>query len=58
MTGVPHNVIVYGVDEDSAEGALNHLLAGLQAFGFAGRVFVEDFSEDVGESATRYRRAK
>jgi hypothetical protein len=46
MTGVPHNVIVYGVDEDSAEGALNHLLDGLRAFGFAGRVSVEDFSED------------
>lgn len=48
MTGVPHNVIVYGVDEDSAEGALNHLLDGLRAFGFAGIVSVEDFSEDGG----------
>lgn len=47
MTGVPHNnVIVYGVDEDSAESALNHLLDGLRAFGFAGCVSVEDFSED------------
>lgn len=46
ITGVPHNVIVYGVDEDSADGALNHLLDGLRAFGFAGRVSVEDFSED------------
>lgn len=46
MTGVPHNVIVYGVDEDSAEGALNHLLDGLRAFGFTGTVSVEDFSED------------
>ena len=46
MTGVPHNVIVYGVDEDSAEGALSHLLGGLRSFGFTGTVSVEDLSED------------
>lgn len=42
MTGVPHNVIVTGSDRDSAEEALNHLVSGLRAFGFAGRVAVED----------------
>ncbi len=42
ITGVPYNVIATGGDEDSAEGALNHLLNGLRAFGFAGRVVVED----------------
>ncbi len=42
MTGVPHNVSVTGGDPSSAEGALNHLLDGLRAFGFAGRVAVED----------------
>ena len=42
MVGVPHNVSVTGSDEDSAEGALNQLLSGLEAFGFSGRVAVED----------------
>ncbi len=42
MTGVPHNVSVTGSDPDSADDALNHLLDGLRAFGFAGRVDVED----------------
>lgn len=42
MMGVPYNVIVTGSDRDSAEAALNHLLDGLRAFGFAGRVAVED----------------
>ncbi len=42
ITGVPYNVIVTGDNEDSAEGALNHLLDGLRAFGFRGRVSVED----------------
>jgi hypothetical protein len=42
MMGVPHNVSVTGSDRDSAEVALNHLLDGLQAFGFAGCVAVED----------------
>lgn len=42
LTGVPHNVIVTGGDEDSAEGALNQLLDGLKAFGFRGRVAVQD----------------
>ena len=40
--GVPHGVSVTGSDGDSAEGALRHLLRGLRAFGFAGRVAVED----------------
>jgi hypothetical protein len=38
MVGVPHGVS----DPDSAEGALNHLFDGLRAFGFQGRVAVED----------------
>lgn len=42
MMGVPHGVSVTGSDPNSAEGALNHLLDGLRAFGFAGRVAVED----------------
>lgn len=44
MTGVPRRVSVTGSDPESAEGALDHLLAGLRAFGFAGRVVVEDAS--------------
>ncbi len=42
IAGVPANVVVTGSDQDSAEGALNHLIAGLSAFGFSGRVAVED----------------
>lgn len=42
MTGVPENVAVVGSDPDSAEGALNHLAAGLRAFGFSGRIAIED----------------
>lgn len=42
MTGVPHGVSVTGSDPESAEEALDHLLDGLRAFGFAGRVAVED----------------
>lgn len=42
ITGVPYNVIVTGGDEDSAEGALSHLLSGLEAFGFRGSVAVEN----------------
>ena len=42
MKGVPHGVIITGSDPDSAEGALNQLLDGLRAFGFSGRVAVED----------------
>lgn len=42
LTGVPHGVSVTGSDRDSAEVALDHLLAGLRAFGFGGRVAVED----------------
>jgi hypothetical protein len=42
MKGVPYGVVVTGQDSDSAEGALNNLLDGLRAFGFVGRVVVED----------------
>ena len=42
MKGVPYGVVVTGQDPDSAEGALNNLLDGLRAFGFVGRVVVED----------------
>lgn len=42
MAGVPYSVIVTGSDRDSAGAALNNLLDGLQAFGFAGLVAVED----------------
>lgn len=42
MSGVPHGVSIAGSAPDSARGALNHLLGGLRAFGFAGRVAVED----------------
>ena len=41
-TGVPHGVSITGNDRDSSEGALHHLLDGLRAFGFDGRVAVED----------------
>src|SRR5215211_3615674 len=42
MKGVPHGVIITGSAPDSAEAALNRLLDGLKAFGFRGRVAVED----------------
>ena len=42
MQGVPFGVIITGSDSESAEGALNQLLSGLKAFGFVGRVAVED----------------
>ncbi len=42
MTGVPENVTVTGSDRDSAVDALNHLIAGLRAFGFTGRIAVDD----------------
>jgi hypothetical protein len=45
MKGVPYNVSITGSDPHSAEGALNHLLDGLRAFGFTGRVAVEDVTE-------------
>lgn len=48
MMGVPEGVVVTGTDGDSAEGALNHLMAGLRAFGFSGRVAVEDTTVDGG----------
>ncbi len=42
MKGVPYGVAVTGYDSGSAEAALNNLLDGLRAFGFEGRVAVED----------------
>ncbi len=42
MKGVPFGVIITGADDESAEGALNQLVSGLKAFGFVGRVAVED----------------
>jgi len=42
MMAVPHGLSVTGSDRDSAQGALNRLLGGLRAFGFTGRVAVED----------------
>jgi hypothetical protein len=48
MMGVPENVSVAGHDPDSAEGALNHLMDGLRAFGFSGRFAVEDATHDGG----------
>ena len=42
MAGVPHGVSITGEDSDSAEGALRRLLDGLGAFGFTGRVTVDD----------------
>lgn len=45
MVGIPFNVTVTGSDEDSAEVALDHLLKGLRAFGYIGRVLVEDATE-------------
>jgi hypothetical protein len=45
MTGVPYSVSITGSDPDSAEGALNHLFGGLRAFGFRGRVAMEDATQ-------------
>ncbi len=42
MKGVPHGVIITGSDPDSTEGALNRLVSSLKAFGFVGRVSVDD----------------
>ncbi len=42
VAGVPHGVSVMDSYRDSAEGALEHLLKGLRAFGYVGRVVVED----------------
>ncbi len=42
MNGVPYGVIITGSDPDSAEGSLDQLVSGLKAFGFVGRVAVED----------------
>lgn len=45
MKGVPYGVSISGYDSSCAEDALNQLLDGLRAFGFAGRVIVEDATE-------------
>ncbi len=42
MKGVPHEVIITGSDPESAEEALKQLVSGLKAFGFVGRVAVEN----------------
>ncbi len=42
MRGIPFGVIITSADPDSAEGALNRMLDALRAFGFSGRVAVED----------------
>ena len=42
MKGVPHDVSITGSDPSSAEVALGHLIDGLRAFGFTGRVAVQD----------------
>ncbi len=46
MKGVPYGVIITGDDPDSAEGALNRLVSALEAFGFVGRVAVDDATRD------------
>ncbi len=45
MRGVPGNVAISGSDRDSREAALDHLLGGLRALSFTGRVAVEDATE-------------
>lgn len=45
MAGMPHSVSITGSDSGSVQGALNHLLNGLQAFGFVRRLAVEDATE-------------
>lgn len=45
MTGVPYNVSVTGSDCDSAEKALDHLRSGLRAFGFNGKLAVNDATQ-------------
>lgn len=42
IAGVPYGVSVTSSDPDSTEEALSRLLDALRAFGFAGRVAVED----------------
>ena len=45
MKGVPFGVSISGEDADSAENALNRVLDGLRAFGFAGSVSVQDATQ-------------
>ncbi len=52
MMGVPYNVSVTSSDSRSAEGALDHPIDGLRAFGFSGRIAVEDVTS-IG-NVTRY----
>lgn len=47
MRGVPYAVSITGSHHESAGAALSHLLDGLRAFGFTGRVAVED-ATDLG----------
>ena len=42
MKGVPHGVSITSEDPNNAEEALNRMLDALRAFGFAGRVTVDD----------------
>ncbi len=48
MVGVPHGVSITGEEPDSADGALRRLLDGLRAFGFTGRVMVDDATGSDG----------
>lgn len=52
MKGVPYGVSVSGGDPESAEDALTQLCNGLRAFGFRGRVLVQDVTK-LGQ-AERY----
>ncbi len=49
MTGVPEDMQVKGADTYSAEEALEHLVKGLVAFGFRGRLVVHD-STNMGRT--------
>ncbi len=51
LSGTPNNVMVRGGHENSARGALNHLLGGLALMGFSGMVSVSDGS---GEGFEKY----
>lgn len=51
LSGVPNGVVVRGGSENSARGALNHLLGGLALMGFRGVVSVDDAA---GEGFERY----
>ena len=42
LSGIPYGVMVSSGEQDTAEQALNQIIAALHAFGFTGRVEVED----------------